>query len=71
MIRIKLDEYLKSVNITKCELSKRAKIKFQTLDNYCKNNITRYDRNILAQICTCLKCDITDIIEFISDNQDD
>ena len=48
-----------------------AQIKFQTLDNYCKNNITRYDRNILVQICTCLKCDITDIIEFISDNQDD
>ena len=66
-IRIKLDEYLKSLNISRYELSKRTKIKFQTIDNYYKNKVIRYDSHILAQICTCLKCDIGDILEFKKD----
>ena len=64
-VKIKLEKYLKSVNITRYELSKRTKIKFQTIDNYYKNKVSRYDSHILAQICTCLECDICDIIEFI------
>jgi len=66
-VRIKLDSCLKSRNITRYELSKRTKIKFQTIDNYYKNKVVRYDSHILAQICGCLECDIGDIIEFIPD----
>ena len=64
-VRIKLDTYLKSIKITRYELSKRTGIKYQTIDNYYKNKVSRYDSHILAQICTCLDCNIGDIIEFI------
>ena len=66
-VRIRLDSYLESVNITRYELSKRTKIKFQTIDNYYKNKVIRYDSHILAQICSCLECNIGDVIEFIPD----
>ena len=65
MVRIKLDKYLETVNITRYELAKRTNIKYQTIDNYYKNKVIRYDSHILSQICTCLKCDIGDILEFV------
>jgi putative transcriptional regulator len=65
MVKIKLDTYLKSIGMTRYELSKRTKIKFQTIDNYYKNKVSRYDSHILAQICACLDCDIGDILEYI------
>ena len=65
IVRFKLEEYLKSVNITRYQLSKRTDIKYQTIDSYYKNRVTRYDSHNLALICTCLGCDISDILEFI------
>lgn len=66
-VRIKLDTYLALINVTRYELSKRTNIKYQTIDNYYKNKVVRYDSHILAQICDCLRCEIGDIIEFIPD----
>jgi len=64
-VRIKLDKHLETLGITRYEVSKRTGIKFQTIDNYYKNKVIRYDSHILSQICTRLECDIGDIIEFI------
>jgi len=64
-VRLKLDQRLKSMNITRYRLSQMTNIKFQTIDRYYKNQVVRYDGYILAQICTHLECDIGDIIEFI------
>ena len=66
-VRITLDAYLETLDITRYELSKRTGIKFQTIDNYYKNKVVRYDSHILAQICSCLDCDISDILEYISE----
>jgi len=67
MVRIKLDEHLRSINITQYELSKRTGVKFQTIDNYYKNKVVRYDSQILSLICSCLECNINDILEFTPD----
>lgn len=64
MIRIKLDEFLTKHNITRYELSKRAKIQYQIVDNYYKNKVKRYDSDILDRICSALDCSISDIIDF-------
>ena len=35
------------------------------INNYCKNNITRLDTDVLARICTVMDCKIEDLIEFV------
>lgn len=68
MIRLILDKLLAKKNITRYELAKRTGIKFQIIDNYYKNRVVRYDSYVLDKICTALECDVSDIIEYRSDN---
>ncbi|MBE6662787.1 MAG: helix-turn-helix transcriptional regulator [Ruminococcaceae bacterium] len=70
MIRLKLDEYLNNHKITRYELAKRTSISFQIIDRYYKNQLVRYDSDILDRICIALDCDICDLIEYQkSENQ--
>ncbi|MBO7304607.1 MAG: helix-turn-helix transcriptional regulator [Clostridia bacterium] len=64
-IKIKLDELIKSKGISKNKLSQRAEMQRTQLNNYCKNEITRLDTDVLARLCTVLECRIEDILEFI------
>ena len=62
-IRISLDKALQKRGITRYELSKRTGIGFQTIDNYYKNRVVRYDSYLLLKICTALDCGIEELIE--------
>ncbi len=64
-IKIKLDEIIKRSGISKNKLSQRAEMQRTQINNYCKNKVTRLDIDVLARICTILKCKIEDILEFI------
>ena len=64
MIRLTLDEYLTNVGITRYELAKRTGIKFQIVDNYYKNKVSRYDSDILNRFCDALDCDICDLVKY-------
>lgn len=64
-IRIKLDELIKSAGISKNKLSHRAEMQRSQINNYCNNDITRLDIDVLARICTVLNCGIGDLLEFI------
>ena len=64
MIRLTLAEYLDSHNITRYELSKRTGISFQIIDRYYKNQLIRYDSDLLDRMCQALSCDISDLIEY-------
>ncbi len=35
------------------------------LNNYCKNNVTRLDTDVLARLCAVLECGIGDLLEYI------
>jgi putative transcriptional regulator len=67
MVKLVLDKYLDSHGITRYELAKRTQIKFQTIDNYYKNRVVRYDGYILDKICAALDCGVSDIIEYTED----
>lgn len=67
MIRLILDKYIDSKNITRYEVAKRTQISFQVIDKYYKNTVVRYDSYILDKICAALECDISDIIEYKAD----
>lgn len=69
MVKLTLDRYLNEQGITRYELAKRTGIKFQTIDGYYKNRVVRYDAYILDCICSALECEISDIIEYVKDEQ--
>ena len=64
-IVIKLDEFIKKKGISKNKLAQRAEMQRTQLNNYCKNEITRLDTDVLARLCTVLECEISDILEFV------
>ena len=64
-IRIKLDELIQKAGISKNKLSHKAEMQRSHINNYCNNEITRLDIDVLARICTVLHCEIGDLLEFI------
>lgn len=64
-IKIKLDEQLQTTGLSKNKLSQRAEMQRTQINNYCNNRITRLDIDVLARLCTALKCDIGNLLEFV------
>ena len=64
-IKIKLDELIKKSGISKNKLSHKAEMQRTQINNYCKNDITRLDIDVLARICTVFTCKIEDVLEFV------
>ena len=48
-IRIKLDELIKKNGISKNKLSHRAEMQRTQINNYCNNDISRLDIDVLAK----------------------
>ena len=46
-------------------LSHRAEMQRTQINNYCRNQITRLDIDVLARLCTVLDCEIGDLLEFV------
>ncbi len=69
MVRLTIDRYLDKRGITRYELAKRTDVKFQTIDRYYKNRVVRYDSYILDRICAALECDLSDIMEYVNDDE--
>ena len=67
MVKLTLDKFLIQKQITRYQLSKLTGIKYQTIDNYYKNNVVRYDSFILSKICEALECELNDILTYIKD----
>ncbi len=68
-IKIKLNELIRQSGISKNKLGHKAEMQRTQLNNYCNNNITRLDTDVLARICTVLNCEIGDLLEFIPPQQ--
>ena len=46
-------------------LSHQAEMQRTQINNYCRNQITRLDIDVLARLCTVLNCEISDLLEFV------
>ena len=60
-----LNELIESRKISKNKLAQRAELQRTQLNKYCKNQITRFDADVLARLCTVLECEIGDLLEFV------
>ena len=69
-VKIKLDELIKKSGISKNKLSHRAEMQRTQINNYCKNEITRLDIDVLARICSVLDCKIEDLLEYVPAQND-
>lgn len=63
-IIFKLQEVLDKNNITKYKLSRITNIRYDTICNYCKGNVTLINVEYLKIFCNVLNCRIGDIIEY-------
>lgn len=64
-IEIHLAELIEQRGLSKSKFSHRAEMQRTQLNNFCKNEVTRLDTDVLARICTVLECEIGDLLEFI------
>ena len=60
----KLEDVLKKNNITKYRLSRITNIRYDTICNYCKGNVTLINIEYLKIFCNVLNCNIDDIMEY-------
>ncbi len=59
-----LENAIKKCGITKYKLSRITNIRYDTICNYCKGNVTLINVEYLKIFCNVLNCNVSDIIEF-------
>ena len=65
-VNIKLKELIERKGISKYKLCNQAQMQLRQVNNYCNNNITRLDIDVLARLCTVFECSMNDLLEFVS-----
>ena len=63
-IIFKLQDVLNKNNITRYKLPRMTNIRYDTICNYCKGNVTLINVEYLKIFCNMLNCNIEDIIEY-------
>lgn len=60
-----LIELIEKRGLSKTKVMQRAELQPAQLNKYCKNQVTRFDADVLARLCTVLECEIGDLLEFV------
>lgn len=66
-VKLTIDKKLEKLGISRYELAKRTGIQYQIIDNYYKNKVVRYDSYILARICEALECEVSELLETVTE----
>ncbi len=64
-IKINLDTIMVKKNISTYELSSKANIRFQTIQNLRQGTSSRIDLEVLAKLCYVLDCTPNTLIEYV------
>lgn len=64
-INIKINELLKEKKLSKKQVKKRAHLQSTQFNRYCKNEVERIDKDVLARMCAAFECEVSDILEYI------
>jgi len=69
-IRFHLKKLLALNEMTQKELSKRTGIRPPTISAICNNTVKHIPVDVLEKICTELKCQPGDIVEYVDDTRE-
>ena len=64
-IRLTVREAMEAHGLNRYQVNKLTGVPYQTLDRYFKNDVARYDSDVLLKLCVALDCGIEDLIEVI------
>lgn len=64
-VQLCLDKYLDARGISRYALAKATGIGFPTIDRYYKDQVVRYDSDVLSRIITALDCELNDIFTIV------
>lgn len=67
-IKIKLADLIYEKGESKNQVCYHCQIQRTQLNNYCNNKVSRVDLALLARVCSYLKCDITNLLEYVNDD---
>ena len=62
----KLDDLLQENNISINQLMRDTNTDFKVLKRIITGELTRFDIFVVARLCDYFKCEITDIIEYVT-----
>ena len=63
-IIICLDEKLKEKGLSKNKFAQRAEMQRTQLNRYIKNEVALISVDVLARMCSVLKCEVSDILKY-------
>ena len=66
-IRLYLDKILEEKNISRYALAKATGTQYQVVDNYYKNRVERYDKDLILRMCLYLNCEPGDLIKIVEE----
>lgn len=64
-IKTRLKEIMAEKGITRYRLAKLADTRFEVVEKWCSGTVERIDTDVLARFCYILRCNVSDIIEYI------
>ncbi len=64
-IRLTVREAMEARGLNRYQVNKLTGVPYQTLDRYFKNDVMRYDSDVLLKLCIALDCEISDLIEVV------
>lgn len=64
-LEINLKELLKKKGMNRNQLTHKAEMSWNQVNNYCDNAVTRLDTFVLRKLCTALDCQIEDLLTFV------
>lgn len=66
-IRLNLDKILQEKKISRYALAKATETQYQVVDNYYKNRVERYDKDLILRMCLYLNCEPGDLIKIVEE----
>ena len=67
---LKIEDIRLKTGISKNKLAQRAEIERTQLNKYLNNEVQLINLNVLARLCDTLNCQVSDIIEYVSEEAD-
>ncbi len=64
----KLDDLLNSSNLSKNKVMRDTNTDFKVLQRIINGDLTKIDVMVFARLCDYLDCNLTDIVEYIPNN---